>query len=295
MRLFYHIVCFISISCLFSGNLKATDYPNDRSVLDSTIQPFYHGVASGDPLTDRVIIWTRVTTDTASLQVKWRVARDTMMQNIVAQGVFTTDASRDYTVKVDVTGLQPDTYYYYEFEALGRYSQRGRTKTTPVGNVANYRIAVVNCSNYSFGYFNAYDAIRKRNDVDFVIHLGDYIYEDGLRTGPNAIDTLKRRTFPEYDAYDLVSYRQRYAWYRLDPSLLELHQQFPMVVIWDDHEFANDAFADTSAYHYPATQGTWAARKETAIRVYKEWIPMREDTSRSILLISSRKLETWQI
>jgi alkaline phosphatase D len=290
MRLFYHIVCFISISCLFSGNLKATDYPNDRSVLDSTIQPFYHGVASGDPLTDRVIIWTRVTADTASLQVKWRVARDTMMQNIVAQGVFTTDASRDYTVKVDVTGLQPDTYYYYEFEALGRYSQRGRTKTTPVGNVANYRIAVVNCSNYSFGYFNAYDAIRKRNDVDFVIHLGDYIYEDGLRTGPNAIDTLKRRTFPEYDAYDLVSYRQRYAWYRLDPSLLELHQQFPMVVIWDDHEFANDAFADTSAYHYPATQGTWAARKETAIRVYKEWIPMREDTSRSNIINFQQKI-----
>ncbi len=290
MRLFYHIVCFILISCLFSGNLKATDYPNDRSVLDSTIQPFYHGVASGDPLTDRVIIWTRVTTDTASLQVKWRVAKDTMMQNVVAQGVFTTDASRDYTVKVDVVGLQPDTYYYYEFEALGRYSQRGRTKTTPIGNVSNYRIAVVNCSNYSFGYFNAYDAIRKRNDVDFVIHLGDYIYEDGLRTGPNAIDTLKRRTFPEYDAYDLVSYRQRYAWYRLDPSLLELHQQFPMVVIWDDHEFANDAFADTSAYHYPATQGTWAARKETAIRVYKEWIPMREDTSRSNIINFQQKI-----
>ena len=290
MRLFYHIVCFISISCLFSGNLKATDYPNDRSVLDSTIQPFYHGVASGDPLTDRVIIWTRVTADTASLQVKWRVARDTMMQNIVAQGVFTTDASRDYTVKVDVTGLQPDTYYYYEFEALGRYSQRGRTKTTPVGNVANYRIAVANCSNYSFGYFNAYDAIRKRNDVDFVIHLGDYIYEDGVRRGPNAIDTLKRRTFPEYDAYDLVSYRQRYAWYRLDPSLRELHQQFPMVVIWDDHEFANDAFADTSAYHYPATQGTWAARKETAIRVYKEWIPMREDASRTNVINWTQKI-----
>jgi alkaline phosphatase D len=290
MRLFYHIVCFISISCLFQAIYRLHDYPNDRSVLDSTIQPFYHGVASGDPLTDRVIIWTRVTTDTASLQVKWRVARDTMMQNIVAQGVFTTDASRDYTVKVDVTGLQPDTYYYYEFEALGRYSQRGRTKTTPVGNVANYRIAVVNCSNYSFGYFNAYDAIRKRNDVDFVIHLGDYIYEDGLRTGPNAIDTLKRRTFPEYDAYDLVSYRQRYAWYRLDPSLLELHQQFPMVVIWDDHEFANDAFADTSAYHYPATQGTWAARKETAIRVYKEWIPMREDTSRSNIINFQQKI-----
>ena len=118
MRLFYNTLsaAIVFICSVFA--LHATDYPNDRSILDSTIQPFYHGVASGDPLQDRVIIWTRVTTDTASVQVKWRMAKDSNMQNIVAQGVTTTDASKDYTLKIDVTGLQPDTYYYYEFEAL---------------------------------------------------------------------------------------------------------------------------------------------------------------------------------
>ena len=290
MRFLYNIIVFSFLLFVFALSSMATDYPNDRSVLDSTIQPFYHGVASGDPLTDRVIIWTRVTTDLASIEVKWRVASDSNMQNLVGQGTITTDSTKDYTVKTDVTGLQPDTYYYYEFEALGRYSQRGRTKTLPTGFVASSRIAVVNCSNYSFGYFNAYDAINKRNDVDMVIHLGDYIYEDGLRTGPNALDTIKRRTFPEYDAFDLISYRQRYAWSRLDPSLRELHRQFPMVVIWDDHEFANDAFADTSAFHYPATQGSWSVRKATAIRVYKEWIPMREDASRTNVINWTQKI-----
>lgn len=290
MKSLFNIIhtAFIFGFCIAAAN--ATDYPNDRSILDSTIQPFYHGVASGDPLKDRVIIWTRVTTDQPSVQVKWRMAKDSAMQSVIAQGLTTTDASRDYTVKMDVTGLEPDTYYYYEFEALGRYSQRGRTKTLPDGFVGNFRIAVVNCSNYSFGYFNAYDAITRRNDVDLVIHLGDYIYEDGLRRGVSAIDTIKRRTFPEYDAFDLVSYRQRYAWYRLDPSLRNLHQQFPMVVIWDDHEFANDAFADTSAYHNPATQGSWAVRKENAIKVYKEWIPMREDTSRTNIINFTQKI-----
>ena len=165
---------FIAIGLIFiTLQVSATTYPNDRSILDSTIQPFYHGVASGDPLPDRVIIWTRVTTNTPSVTVKWKVASDTAMQNIIAQGTTTTDTSKDYTVHIDVTGLQPNTYYYYEFEALGRLSQRGRTKTIPVGNVDNFRIGVVNCANYSFGYFNAYDAIRKRNDVDMIIHLGD--------------------------------------------------------------------------------------------------------------------------
>ena len=289
MKTLYLILsfCFVSV---FITNSFATDYPNDRSILDSTIQPFYHGVASGDPLPDRVIIWTRVTTDVPTVTVKWKVATDTAMKNIVAQGVTTTDTTKDYTVKIDVTGLQPNTYYYYEFEALGRFSQRGRTKTIPTGNVDNFRIAVVNCSNYSFGYFNAYDALRTRNDVDMVIHLGDYIYEDGVRLGPSAIDTIHRRTFPEYAAFDLVSYRQRYAWYHLDPSLREAHRQFPWVNIWDDHEFANDAVADTSPYHNPKTQGSWAVRKANAIRVYKEWIPMREDTSRSNIINWEQKI-----
>ncbi len=278
-RLFY---LFFTL-WLSTGQVYAsTSYPNDRSDLDSTIQPFYHGVASGDPLNDRVIIWTRVTTDSSSVEVKWRVATDTAMQNILANGLLTTDASRDYTVKVDVTGLQPGINYYYEFEAMGRLSQRGRTKTLPAGNVSSLRIGFVGCSNYEFGYFNAYSILKNRNDVDLIIHYGDYIYEYGHKGG--GVDTINRRTFPEYDAYDLTSYRQRYAWYRLDPSLRNLHQQYPMVVIWDDHEFANDAFADTSENHRPASQGTWAARKANAIKVFKEWIPMREDTSRTNII-----------
>ena len=279
MKQFYKYTGILLITFLYYSNTFAqTSYPNDRSVLDSTIQPFYHGVASGDPMQDRVIIWTRVTTDSISVPVKWRVALDTGMTVIMAQGTTTADTSKDYTVKIDVTGLQPDKYYYYEFEALGRLSQRGRTKTLATGNVNSLRLALVSCSNYSFGYFNAYDLIKKSNDVDFVIHVGDYIYEDGFKIG--GVDTIHRRTFPEYDAYDLASYRLRYSWYHLDPSLRNLHQQYPMVVIWDDHEFANDAFADTSSNHHPATQGTWAARKANAIRVFKEWIPMREDTSK---------------
>ena len=279
MKNLYTTIMMLTVFCLFTNTSTAqTTYPNDRSVLDSTIQPFYHGVASGDPLQDKVIIWTRVTTDTTVVAVKWRVALDTNMSVVVSQGSLNTDASKDYTVKVDVTNLQPNTYYYYEFETQGRLSQRGRTKTMPTGNVTNLRIALVSCSNYSFGYFNAYDRIRESNNIDFVLHVGDYIYEDGFKIG--GIDTIKRRTFPEYDAYDLVSYRLRYSWYHLDPSLRNLHQQYPMVVIWDDHEFANDAFADTSSNHRPATQGTWAVRKANAIRVYKEWIPMREDIAK---------------
>lgn len=290
MKQLYKITLLVGCLVLSVITASATDYPSDRSNLDSTIQPFYHGVASGDPMADRVIIWTRVTTDAPSVEVKWRMATDTAMRNIVAEGTTTTDTSRDYTVKIDVTGLQANTYYYYEFESLGRLSQRGRTKTLPVGNIDNFRIAVVNCSNYSFGYFNSYDAIRIRNDVDMIIHLGDYIYEDGIRRGSSAVDTVHRRTFPEYDAFDLVSYRQRYGWYHLDPSLRELHRQYPWVVIWDDHEFANDAFADTSAYHNPATQGSWAVRKANAIRVYKEWIPMREDTAKFDVINWNQKI-----
>lgn len=277
-NLYTNIFLVIFLCCCANIISAQTTYINDRSDLDSTIQPFYHGVASGDPLQDRVIIWTRVTTDAITVPVKWRVALDTGMSVIVAQGNTIADTSKDYTVKIDVTGLQPDKYYYYEFEALGRLSQRGRTKTLPTGDVQNLRLALISCANYSFGYFNAYDRIRESNDVDFVIHVGDYIYEDGIKTG--GVDTIHRRTFPEYDAFDLASYRLRYSWYHLDPSLRNLHQQYPMVVIWDDHEFANDAFADTSSNHHPATQGTWAVRKANAIRVFKEWIPMREDTAK---------------
>lgn len=268
-KLFYSFIfCFLFLKSF------SQSYPNDRSVLDSTIAPFYHGVASGDILSDKVIIWTRVTSSLPQVNVKWRIALDTGMTDIVREGVFTTSASRDYTVKVDVTGLEPNTYYYYEFEALNAYSQRGRTKTLPVGNVENLRVAFVSCANYTFGYFNAYDRITERNDIDMVLHLGDYIYEDGYKN--SGVDTLRRRTFPEYDSYDLTSYRLRYSWYRLDPSLRNLHQQYPVEIIWDDHEFANDASEDSAANHIVAEHGNYMIRKAAAIKAYLEWTPTRE-------------------
>jgi alkaline phosphatase D len=142
------------------------------------IAPFYHGVASGDPLQDRVIIWTRITPQDFSDQplVSYKMATDNAFTNIVAQGSFQTDASRDFTVKIDVSGLQPNTFYYYEFEYNGQYSAVGRTKTLPLGDIDNVRLAIVSCANLEAGYFNVYEAINERNDVDAVLMLGDYIF-----------------------------------------------------------------------------------------------------------------------
>lgn len=255
---------------------QCREYSPDRSVLEPFSAPFYHGVASGDALQDGMVLWTRVTSMDDTVTIRWRIATDTGMLAVVASGSATTDDARDHTVKVDVRGLDPGTWYYYDFETGGQHSVRGRTKTLPV-DITGTRIAFISCSNYSFGYFNAYDCIREANDVDLVIHLGDYIYEDGFRS--NGIDTINRRTFPEFDAYDLSSYRLRYGWYRLDPSLRQLHQQFPMEVVWDDHEFANDAFADTAFGHRPS-QGLYAKRKAAAIQAFFEWLPVREDSGR---------------
>ena len=136
------------------------------------VAPFYHGVASGDPLTDKVIIWTRVTPEdfTLPVDVSYKMALDTGMTNIVAQGSLLTDASVYYTVKFDVGGLSPDTYYYYEFKALGKYSQRGRTKTAPTAALNNLRFAIVSCANLEAGYFNVYEAIAERNDLLLILY-----------------------------------------------------------------------------------------------------------------------------
>jgi len=134
------------------------------------IAPFYHGVASGDPLSDRVIIWSRITPQdfSATLSVHYQVASDPTFMNVVAEGNYTTDASKDFTIKVDVTGLEPNTFYYYEFDHQGAFSAVGRTKTLPIGDVSNIRLAIVSCANLEAGYFNVYNAINERNDVDAV-------------------------------------------------------------------------------------------------------------------------------
>ncbi|MCO5233929.1 MAG: alkaline phosphatase D family protein [Chitinophagales bacterium] len=268
-----NLLLFFTFLSFFSFANAQYDLP-ERSYVNEAIAPFYHGVASGDATADKVIIWTRITTDAGSANVKWRIAKDSLMQKIVDEGVFTTDATRDFTVKVDVQDLEENTWYFFEFEdEQGRLSQRGRTKTTPISDISNFRAAVVSCASYPHGYFNVYDRISERNDINAVIHLGDYIYEYGLNEYGNH---PQRKPSPENDIVTLSDYRTRYSQAHLDTMLQKLHQQYPFYNIWDDHEFANNSWRDGAENHNPAKQGDWAARKSAALQAYLEWVPIRE-------------------
>ena len=247
-----------------------------RASIDPVLYPFYHGVASGDPLSDRVILWTKVTDDTLtvdSVQVDWRIATDTSMNNIVNSGAGYAKENVDWTYKVDATGLQPDTWYYYDFNSLGRYSLRGRTKTAPIGDIDSVRFAIVSCSNWEHGYFHAYKHLKDRNDFDCILHLGDYIYE--YETGGFSANLSDRINDPTHEIITLEDYRLRYSHYRLDSDLRDLHQQFPFINIWDDHETANDSYIDGADNHDPGTEGSWADRKAGATQAYHEWLPIR--------------------
>ncbi|XOV68021.1 MAG: alkaline phosphatase D family protein [Fluviicola sp.] len=239
------------------------------------VEHFYHGVASGDPLSDAVIIWTRITPDdfTTPALVSYKMALDTGMTNVVSQGSMLTDNTKDYTVKFDVTGLDADTYYYYEFSGLGSKSVRGRTKTTPVGAVDSLRFAVVSCANLEAGYFNVYDVVSERNDVDAVLMLGDYIYEyeeGGYSQDPN----IDRVFDPTNETIALADYRLRYSVYHMDRSLQKLHQNYPWICVWDDHESANDSYTD-GAENHNLGEGLWSDRKLDAQQAFFEWLPIR--------------------
>lgn len=270
---------WIFLSLLFSCKEKEKQYPSlqePTSVLyDSSLKPFYHGVASGDPLSDRVIIWTRVTPEDSLplIAVLWQVSSDEGFENIVASDSVTTGPERDYTVKVDVTGLEPDRTYYYRFSALDNLSATGRTKTLPVAERDSVKFAVVSCSNWEFGYFNAYSRIAEK-EVDAVLHLGDYIYE--YASGKYGDTTIGRFNLPTHEIVSLADYRTRHAQYRLDLGLRAVSQRHPMISIWDDHEFANNVYKEGAQNHQPETEGDFAARKAAAKQAYYEWLPIRE-------------------
>jgi alkaline phosphatase D len=238
---------------------------------------FRHGVASGDPLGDRVILWTRVTTPAETASVRWMVARDPKLTQVVARGERQTGADRDYTVKVDVTGLEPGTTYYYRFEAGRSQSAVGRTRTLPRAGVSRIRLGVVSCSNYPFGYFNAYAALARRADLDAVLHLGDYIYEyankqfgDGTPFG--------RIPAPDKEMVALADYRARHAQYKADPDSQDVHRQHPFIVVWDDHEIANNTWRTGAENHDPDQgEGDFFVRRDAAVRAYFEWMPIREN------------------
>ena len=240
---------------------------------------FRHGVASGDPLADRVILWTRVTptSPAAAATVSWQVARDAKFDQVVSRGEAQTGAARDFTVKLDVSGLEPGTTYYYRFESQRARSAIGRTRTLPREGAARLRLGVVSCSNLPQGYFNAYARLAARADLDAVLHLGDYIYEyanqqygDGTAFG--------RIPAPNKETVALQDYRERHAQYKADPDSQEIHRQHPFIVVWDDHEFANNAWSGGAQNHNPDRgEGDWSARRAAAVQAYCEWMPIRED------------------
>jgi len=235
---------------------------------------FKHGIASGDPLPDGIILWTRVTGDgSAPLDAEWEVAEDPEMTKRVASGTAHTDADHDFTVKVDVRGLQPGRTYYYRFRALGGAARIGRTRTAPSGATPRLRLAMVSCASYAHGYFHGYRALATHLDLDAVIHLGDYIYEYGDGEYGDV-----RGYQPPTEILTLADYRTRHAHYKGDPDLQEIHRQHPFITIWDDHETANDSYKDGAENHSPEREGSFADRKAAARHAYNEWMPIREQT-----------------
>lgn len=283
MKYYLWVACVL-LSYIGQSQIRQNQHAQQGSAsFNPALKPFYHGVASGDPLANQVIIWTRLTPDSTfsgnSLNVAWYVATDTGMTNLVQQGFVTTDSSRDFTIKVDVTGLQPGSTYYYMFSYGGQNSLRGKTKTLPVGTVNRLKFAVVSCNNYEAGFFNGFGQIALRNDLDAVLHLGDYIYE--YKHGDVA-DTVAGRAHQAFESISKSEYRARYSLYRLDPQLQAAHQQHAFINIWDDHENANDSWENGAQAHNPATEGPWAQRKSAASQVFFEWLPIRDHAQNSI-------------
>ena len=250
---------------------------------DSNTQPntqvqFLHGVASGDPLQTQVIIWTRVTpTDSsARLEVVWEVAKDADFKHITATGKVLTTAAQDFTVKVDVTGLAAGQVYFYRFKLASKYSITGQTKTL-AAQVQLVQFAVCSCSNYPAGYFHVYKEMAKQ-DVDVVVHLGDYIYEYGMGGYATEDAVAMGRALADDNNAEIIrldDYRKRYALYRLDQDLQAAHQRHPFIVIWDDHELANDAWEKGAENHQSDTEGDFFERKLAALAAYFEWMPIR--------------------
>ncbi|MCU4548980.1 alkaline phosphatase D family protein [Acinetobacter pittii] len=262
----------LSLPVAFTGCNDGSDEESSEIQAD-----FLHGVASGDPLQDKVILWTRLTPVdlNARLRVTWEIATDDQFKQNLKTGTVQTTKTDDFTVKVDATGLQAGTTYYYRFRFGSKVSPVGQTKTLPV--ITNkVSFAVCSCSNYPAGYFYVYREMAKQN-VDVVIHLGDYIYEYGA-DGYATEDAAKLgRTLPSDNNKEIIKlddYRKRYALYRQDKDLQAVHQRHPFIVIWDDHELANDTWRDGAENHQD-NEGSFSDRKLAALQAYFEWMPIR--------------------
>lgn len=249
--------------------------------------PFAHGVMSGDPLTDRVIIWTRVTLperDPAGVpganlpnarpEVTWVVATDPDMNRVVKRGSQRALPEHDWTVKVDVTGLKPGATYYYQFHHDGHASMIGRTRTAPAGRVDNVRMAVMSCSSYWSAHWAGLGYVADRNDLDLVVHLGDYLYDfidkDELVRFRVGLEDLAHPD--NRDWKNLAEVRRRYALHHSDPNWVRAHQQHPWTIVWDNHDI--DPFYGNQL-DTPDVDVEETITLQDTMRAFWEWTPSR--------------------
>lgn len=243
---------------------------------------FQYGVSSGDPLTDRVMLWTHVSSDEAAVPVQWQVSDQADFSTLVVSGDAEARVENGHTVKIDVEQLAPNRHYYYRFLVGKTSSPVGRTRTLPTGRLDSVKFAVFSCANYPAGYFHVYHAAAEHQDLDAIIHLGDYIYEYGRFNADGKpayaseqAEKMGRQVKPEGELLTLDDYRQRYKTYRSDPDLQKLHRDFPWIVIWDDHEVANDTWTGGAQNHNKG-EGDFLERRANALKAYYEWLPIRE-------------------
>ena len=244
---------------------------------------FNHGVASGDPTHDRVIIWTKITKNTNKrINVNWQISNKEDFSNIIDKGLTRTHSYKDFTVKIDAKiplkyNAEP---IYYRFIVNNIFSPIGTTKTLPISNPDKFNLAFCSCSNYPAGFFNAYREIALDSDIDVVLHLGDYLYEygeDGYAT--EDAKRLNRVVDPITEIVSLDDYRKRHALYKTDEDLQLLHSKKPIIPVWDDHEFANDSWKN-GAENHTYDEGYFSTRKANALKAYYEWMPIRESKSK---------------
>jgi alkaline phosphatase D len=250
---------------------------------ESPMVNFDFGVASGDPLSDRVIVWTHAKYQNLSdaVPLTWQVATDLEFTKIISSGSGQATADNGYTFKADAQGLGPNQSYFYRFVSGQHISPIGKTKTLPLGVVNEVKLAVLSCSNYPAGFFNVYAEVA-RSDADVAIHLGDYIYEYAA-TGyaSEKAASLGRTSVPANEIVSLSDYRLRHAQYKSDADSKQFHASKPVIAVWDDHEFTNDTYKDGAENHSAATEGSFAARKAVAIQAYHEWMPIRSGMDKS--------------